>query len=401
MQASGEFVVQILSISPRQTWHIYFHLGRIVWAGSVHHRVRRWLRASRQNSPLLLNPDWSQARVDILASHQESKAGWEIQLLDRAIKESAISLAQAKAIVDTYIQEAIFHAIQQPSLKCQWNPSKELPLAFMWLDVDQVLQQANVLSAQWNSVVAEKSKDLPFSLSPDMVPTIDLPDILQQKVSPGAYQLLNKLLNGQRTFWDLALSMQKPVSQVIATLLPFIREDIIKVQDVPDLVFPDMPTPKVSLTTTRESTASAPADQGLIACIDDSPVIGKEIEAILQPLGYEILSILDPLQSISTLMQKKPKLIFLDLLMPNTNGYELCAFLRKSSAFRDIPIVMLTGQDGVIDRLKAKMVGSTDFLSKPPDPEKVQQVVQRLLRNHTTESPYIPNHEALRQVPTT
>jgi two-component system, chemotaxis family, response regulator PixG len=108
-------------------------------------------------------------------------------------------------------------------------------------------------------------------------------------------------------------------------------------------------------------------------------VIGKELEAILKPLGYEVFSILDPLQSLTTLLQKKPKLIFLDLVMPNTNGYELCSFLRKSPLFKELPIVMLTGHDGVIDRLRAKVAGSTDFLSKPPEATKVVDVVQRLL----------------------
>jgi two-component system, chemotaxis family, response regulator PixG len=65
--------------------------------------------------------------------------------------------------------------------------------------------------------------------------------------------------------------------------------------------------------------------------------------------------------------------------MPNTNGYELCSFLRKSPLFKELPIVMLTGHDGVIDRLRAKVAGSTDFLGKPPDPKRVIEVVQKLL----------------------
>ena len=51
--------------------------------------------------------------------------------------------------------------------------------------------------------------------------------------------------------------------------------------------------------------------------------------------------------------------------MPEPDGYEICAMLRQSSAFRQTPIVMLTGKDGFIDRVKARMVGSTDYLTKP------------------------------------
>ena len=120
--------------------------------------------------------------------------------------------------------------------------------------------------------------------------------------------------------------------------------------------------------------------RGLIACIDDSPQIGVEMQNILEPLGFEVLIINDPLQSVSILLQRKPDLIFLDLIMPNTNGYELCTFLRKTTTFQEIPIVILTGLDGVIDRVRAKMAGSSDFLNKPLDLAKVSEILRKFLK---------------------
>ena len=46
-------------------------------------------------------------------------------------------------------------------------------------------------------------------------------------------------------------------------------------------------------------------------------------------------------------------------------GYEICAMLRHSTVFRVVPIIMLTGKDGLIDRVRARMVGATDYLTKP------------------------------------
>jgi chemotaxis family two-component system response regulator PixG len=171
------------------------------------------------------------------------------------------------------------------------------------------------------------------------------------------------------------------MEKVVHSLLPLVYDSILRLEEVPDLVQPYLPPSKPLSVGHSDGQADVvpPGSKGLIACIDDSPVIGKELEAILTPLGYEVLSIIDPLQSISILIKRKPRLIFLDLVMPNTNGYELCSFFRKSAAFRDTPIVMLTGHDGVIDRIRAKVAGSTDFLGKPPDAEKVKQVVNQLL----------------------
>lgn len=103
------------------------------------------------------------------------------------------------------------------------------------------------------------------------------------------------------------------------------------------------------------------------------------MEKILTSRGYQAITVTDSMRAIATLLTRKPNLIFLDLVMPNTNGYEICAQLRKVSAFQDTPVVILTGNDGIVDRLRAKLVGASDFLSKPVDAETVLTVVEKHL----------------------
>jgi twitching motility two-component system response regulator PilG len=93
--------------------------------------------------------------------------------------------------------------------------------------------------------------------------------------------------------------------------------------------------------------------------------IGKTVEYILQAKGYEVTTIVNSLQALTLVFQTKPDLILCDLAMPELDGYEICGMLRKSTAFRQTPIIMLTGKDGFIDRVRARMVGSTDYLTKP------------------------------------
>jgi chemotaxis family two-component system response regulator PixG len=87
------------------------------------------------------------------------------------------------------------------------------------------------------------------------------------------------------------------------------------------------------------------------------------------------------MRAIATLLNRKPHIIFLDLVMPNTNGYEICTQLRKVSAFRDTPIIILTGNDGIIDRVRAKVVGASDFMGKPVDAEKVLAITNKYLKH--------------------
>ncbi|WP_159788187.1 response regulator [Sodalinema gerasimenkoae] len=65
--------------------------------------------------------------------------------------------------------------------------------------------------------------------------------------------------------------------------------------------------------------------------------------------------------------------------MPVANGYEVCTQLRRMSQFAETPIIILTGNDGVVDRVRAKMVKASDFLGKPIDAEKLLSTVHKFL----------------------
>ena len=119
-----------------------------------------------------------------------------------------------------------------------------------------------------------------------------------------------------------------------------------------------------------------------IVCIDDSKTVQKQVQKTLEAVGYQVTTILDPKMALKKLARQQAKIIFLDINMPDINGYDLCATLRKSQKYKDIPIVMLTGRDGVIDRVRAKLVGATDYLTKPCHPYKLIQIAENLIKKH-------------------
>ena len=82
---------------------------------------------------------------------------------------------------------------------------------------------------------------------------------------------------------------------------------------------------------------------------------------------------------IGILAKEKPHLILLDLVMPDTDGYNVCNFLRNRSTFRKTPIIMLTSWDNTINRVRAKLVGVSDFLAKPFEAEQLLQLIKKYL----------------------
>jgi twitching motility two-component system response regulator PilG len=116
-----------------------------------------------------------------------------------------------------------------------------------------------------------------------------------------------------------------------------------------------------------------------VVCIDDSMTICRAVEYILHNDGYQVTAISNPIKALSLVFQLKPNLILCDIAMPELDGYELCAMLRKSSTFQHTPIVMLTGKDGYIDRVKARIVGATEYLTKPFGEKELLTTVEKYL----------------------
>ena len=123
----------------------------------------------------------------------------------------------------------------------------------------------------------------------------------------------------------------------------------------------------------------------LIACIDDSKTIQKQVRGILLLSGYEVLGITEPAQALTALVRQKPAAILMDVNMPDIDGYELCSMLRQSRQLREIPIIMLTGRDGILDRIRAKTLGVNFYLTKPFHPEHLVESIGKVLQNNSVD----------------
>ncbi len=368
-QATGELIVTDEHES-EPNWNIYFYLGRLVYATGGGHRVRRLARAIRQHS--------QNVNIQELLENADPRVeAWELKVIEQAIQNHQLTIEQVRAIIQSSIHEVFYSLSEQKQPKSSWKPLEALTFKpIVALPAVQTLDKIVMAQQKWQQAGLSHVQNMIPGFSFDLAPYIANPDQLKvmvdaEAISEKTYYSLKKILNGTNTLWDLSVIMHCSMIAVMRSLLPLVVDGIVAFKEISDWTSPTWKAPVQITQTTR---------RGLIACIDDSPQVEVEMRLILEPLGYEVLGITEPLQSVSTLLQRKPDLIFLDLIMPNTNGYELCTFLRKTKTFQEIPIVILTGRDGMIDRVRAKMAGSSDFLSKPPDPSKVLQILRRFLQ---------------------
>lgn len=117
-----------------------------------------------------------------------------------------------------------------------------------------------------------------------------------------------------------------------------------------------------------------------IACVDDSTAIQDEVRDILDRSMFLVAKITQPMNALTELIEFKPEVILLDIDMPQINGYELCGLLRNHHEFKSIPIVMLTGERGLVNLTKSKLVGATDYLVKPFDRSSLFNVLFKYLQ---------------------
>ena len=117
-----------------------------------------------------------------------------------------------------------------------------------------------------------------------------------------------------------------------------------------------------------------------IACVDDSYVTHKNLQNILDTSMFLLAKITEPMNALTELIEFKPEVILLDIDMPQINGYELCSLLRSHYEFKSIPIVMLTGERGLVNLTKSKLVGATDYLVKPFQQSSLFNVIFKYLQ---------------------
>ncbi|MEO0970783.1 MAG: response regulator, partial [Cyanobacteria bacterium J06639_18] len=216
----------------------------------------------------------------------------------------------------------------------------------------------------------------------------------KKEINPELYANLAPLLNGQNTLRDLALKLNSDVLKIASSLTPFVVKELIEFNQISDLPLPSEAKNKEKKKISNP-VSSHKAKQPLIACIDDSLQICKTMEKIITSNDMNFLQIQDTIQALPMLIQHKPDIIFLDLMMPVVNGYEVCSQIRRISEFAKTPVIILTGSDGLFDRIRAKVVGSTDFMTKPIVTDKVMAVIHKYLPKSAVKSSSIKKIQKL------
>ena len=102
-----------------------------------------------------------------------------------------------------------------------------------------------------------------------------------------------------------------------------------------------------------------------ILVADDEPNLVRSLTFILQREGYDATAASNGEEALDKIRQSKPDLVFLDVMMPKKNGYEVCREIKQTPDLRDIYVIMLTAKGQDVDREQGVGAGADEFITKP------------------------------------
>jgi len=326
----------------QRSWFVFFNNGQVVYATHPEEmltRLQDYLRAYH----ITHLPD--DLKVPAGAPNHVPEYDYLWALLEHRI----LTPEQARKIVQSLVQETLFDLLSLHQGTFVFELGAPLSPQLTTLEVGSLVQESMTQVQEWKQFY-------PHIQSPTQCPTTPDDHSLEEVLPANLYSTLGRWMDGQTSIRQMARYLNRDILAVTRAIYPYVLQGSIQ------LVYPAPPQLKAG----PSPLPLPPPDKvPRILYIDDGVAVGKAVEQILSKRGYEATAITSPLRALSLAFQLKPDLILCDIAMPELDGYELCTMLRSSTAFKNIPIVMLTGREGLIDRIKARMAGATNYLSKP------------------------------------
>lgn len=124
--------------------------------------------------------------------------------------------------------------------------------------------------------------------------------------------------------------------------------------------------------------------QGLkVLVVDDSNTIRRTAETLLEKAGCNVVTASDGFDSLAKIVDIKPDVIFIDIMMPRLDGYQTCALIKNNAEYKSTPVIMLSSKDGLFDKAKGRIVGADDYLTKPFGRAELLQALEKYVEKET------------------
>ena len=157
---------------------------------------------------------------------------------------------------------------------------------------------------------------------------------------------------------------------------PFVASRVLKVLDQLTSNKPGFSPESEGLIHPTDSLATEP----VALVVDDSRTVRKQIQLELKGLGIRVDTADSGEDALELLDLNRYDLIFLDIILPGIDGYEVCSYIKKHKSMRVTPVIIISGKSSTFDRVKAALAGCDTYLVKPVKTDIFHKIVQKYLK---------------------
>jgi DNA-binding response OmpR family regulator len=122
-------------------------------------------------------------------------------------------------------------------------------------------------------------------------------------------------------------------------------------------------------------------EQKKILIADDNENIRDALTYLLEDEGYDLLLAKDGADTLRKVRERRPDILFLDIMMPEMNGYDVCRTIKNDPQLKSTYIIMLTAKGQVAEQERGKEVGADEYIVKPFSPMEILAKVKQILQH--------------------
>ncbi len=276
--------------------------------------------------------------------------------------------------IEKFITNQVILALEQFSShpgEATWQETNDFDLCYgedkhglNWSDIQKQLKKRQQI---WNIFT-------PTISSMDVIPFVTLHQL--EKINDlKVKNHLSSKANGKQSLVDIAEKMGKDPLKIAQNYLKWAQNDWVGFKTI-------LPVNQTEIQSS-ENNVSQPQSQDspslpTVLSVDDSPIIQTTIKRALKE-QYNVLLSGTATEALQVLNQNSVKLLLLDLTMPDVDGLEFCKTIRKIPKFKDLPVIMVTARDGLVNKAKGHIAGTNRYLTKPFQPEELREIVAQYI----------------------
>jgi len=117
-----------------------------------------------------------------------------------------------------------------------------------------------------------------------------------------------------------------------------------------------------------------------ILIVDDDPYIQLALSFVLRKEGFEVETASDGQEALNKAKEFKPRTIFLDIMIPKMNGFDVCRAIKSDSELKDTYVIILTAKGQEVDKDRGFREGAHEFITKPFSPKEIVEKVKSILK---------------------